>query len=416
MRLLIFAIKNPLKMRYLKFSAVLFLFSLFSVGKSQNNSPNGSFAGAPVLSINTNPQALASGWVGVVASELNTQNGLDQNPALLASEQRVIGFQFLNYAPWLRKVVKGSNLFESGVYASLGKHSFGFSARYMSLPSATLTDIIGGNIGTIEPYEYFLNAKYAIRLSESFSLGAGFKYIRSDLTGGIPIQGFASKPANVFAGDFGLSYRKTLKQTEHFRLRWNAGLSILNIGSRFRYAETADGLFLPQTLKLGSLITLKWNMDNTNYFALDFSYQADKFLVPTPPVYDFGPNGSFIITDGLDPDVSPIRGAIQSFYDAPGGLNEELREIIHQFGTEARLSLAENNLLIVFRAGYFNEHATKGNRKFITAGTGLGIFGIRADFARIIPTVNSASYPATYFVSLGGRFSLNEGSLFKFIE
>lgn len=242
------------------------------------------------------------------------------------------------------------------------------------------------------------------------------KYIRSDLTGGAVIQGIPTNPANVFAGDFGLSYRKTLKQTEHFRLRWNAGLSILNIGSRFRYAETADRLFLPQTLKLGSLITLKWNMDNTNYFALDFSYQADKFLVPTPPVYGLGPNGSIIITEGLDPDVSPIRGAIQSFYDAPGGLNEELREIIHQFGTEARLSVADNKVLIALRGGYFNEHVTKGNRKFITAGLGLGAFGMRIDFARIFPTKQNHPLRGTYFVSLGGRFSLNEGSLFKFIE
>jgi len=403
-------------MRYKKLSAVLFLFSLFSIGKSQYNYPNVQLAGAPVLSINTNPQALGSGSVGVVASELNTQNGLDQNPALLASEQKVIGLQFLNYAPWLRKLVTGSNVFESGVYASLGKHSFGFSARYISIPSATLFGTGGINLGIIEPYEYFLNAKYAIRLSENFSLGAGLKYIRSDLTGGAVIQGIPTSPANAFAGDFGLSYRKTLKQTEHFRLRWNAGLSILNIGSKLRYTETANELFLPQTLKLGSLITMKWNLDNTNYFALDFSYQADKFLVPTPPAYGLGPNGSIIIIDGLDPNVSPIRGAIQSFYDAPGGLNEEIREIIHQFGTEARFSLAENKLLMVFRAGYFNEHATKGNRKFITAGAGFGIFGIRADFARIIPTIQNHPLRGTFFVSLGGRFSLNEGSLFKFIE
>lgn len=39
-----------------------------------------------------------------------------------------------------------------------------------------------------------------------------------------------------------------------------------------------------------------------------------------------------------------------------------------------------------FRAGYFYEHATKGNRKYFTLGAGLkyNVFGI--DFAYLIPT------------------------------
>ncbi|HMT30819.1 MAG TPA: PorV/PorQ family protein, partial [Bacteroidia bacterium] len=39
-----------------------------------------------------------------------------------------------------------------------------------------------------------------------------------------------------------------------------------------------------------------------------------------------------------------------------------------------------------FRAGYFYEHATKGNRKYFTLGAGLkyNVFGV--DFAYLIPT------------------------------
>ena len=40
------------------------------------------------------------------------------------------------------------------------------------------------------------------------------------------------------------------------------------------------------------------------------------------------------------------------------------------------------------RAGYFNEHSTKGNRKFFTVGLGLryNVFGL--DFSYLVPTSN----------------------------
>ena len=40
------------------------------------------------------------------------------------------------------------------------------------------------------------------------------------------------------------------------------------------------------------------------------------------------------------------------------------------------------------RAGYFNEHATKGNRKYLTAGIGIkyNVFGL--NFSYLIPTSN----------------------------
>ncbi|MEX1187743.1 MAG: hypothetical protein WED33_00690 [Bacteroidia bacterium] len=114
--------------------------------------------------------------------------------------------------------------------------------------------------------------------------------------------------------------------------------------------------------------------------------------------------------------MSPFRGIVQSFYDAPEGFNEELREIIHQFGTEARLSFANNKILTALRAGYFNEHNTKGARKFVSAGAGLGVLGMRLDFAKIFPTTKNHPLKGTYFISLGFRLSLNAGSYFRFVE
>ncbi len=119
-------------------------------------------------------------------------------------------------------------------------------------------------------------------------------------------------------------------------------------------------------MTIGTLFTLRRKRLNNNYVATDISYQADKLLVPTPPIYsDSIFNGQFQIISGSNPDVGPFEGAINSFSDAPGGFSEELHEIIHQFGIETRYVFSENKMVAAIRAGYFNEHALKGNRKFV---------------------------------------------------
>ena len=38
------------------------------------------------------------------------------------------------------------------------------------------------------------------------------------------------------------------------------------------------------------------------------------------------------------------------------------------------------------RAGYFNEHSTKGNRKYFTVGIGLQLNVFALDFSYLVPT------------------------------
>ena len=82
----------------------------------------------------------------------------------------------------------------------------------------------------------------------------------------------------------------------------------------------------------------------------------------------------------MDPDVSVVQGMIQSWYDAPGGFSEEMREFSFGGGVEYWY----NNIFAI-RGGFFYEDKTKGNRKFFTLGAGLkyNVFGI--DFAYLIP-------------------------------
>ena len=82
-------------------------------------------------------------------------------------------------------------------------------------------------------------------------------------------------------------------------------------------------------------------------------------------------------------DQSSVSGIFSSFNDAPEGFNEELRELMFSAGIEYWYDKQ-----FAVRAGYYNEHSQKGNRKFFTVGLGLKyqIFGL--NFSYLIPTTN----------------------------
>src|SRR5688572_31334083 len=107
----------------------------------------------PFASIIANAQSMGTGGVGVVASDLNIQNGLDQNPAILSRGKKVMGFQ-LNYVPWLRDQIPEINLYELGYYHSIRpNHTLGFSARYFVLDEINFTDNTGTYIATAQRSE-----------------------------------------------------------------------------------------------------------------------------------------------------------------------------------------------------------------------------------------------------------------------
>ena len=160
------------------------------------------------------------------------------------------------------------------------------------------------------------------------------------------------------------------------------------------YTETADRDFIPINLRLGGRLSV----DIDEYNSISIIADVNKLLVPTPPVYELDSagnpvqdaSGNKVILYGKDPNRSVVSGMVGSFNDAPGVLNssgersigkEELREITYSIGLEYWYSGQ-----FAVRAGYFHEHATKGNRKFFTLGAGLkyNVFGI--DFAYLIPT------------------------------
>ena len=120
-------------------------------------------------------------------------------------------------------------------------------------------------------------------------------------------------------------------------------------------------------------------------------------MVPTPPTYSKINKDS--IVSGYDPDVSVTQGMIQSFYDAPRGLEEELEELKYSVGAEYWYA---NQFAV--RAGYFHEHQNKGNRKYFTLGAGLKLNVFTIDFSYLVPVKQNNPLANTMRFTLGLDF------------
>jgi hypothetical protein len=173
---------------------------------------------------------------------------------------------------------------------------------------------------------------------------------------------------------------------------FNVGVNISNIGRKISYTDNNIGLesFIPTTLRFGP--SYEMEIDRYNNFAvfLDIS----KLLVPTPPVYAYDENGQPVynpdgtpqILEGKSNNVSVFQGMIQSFYDAPGGFNEKMQELMWSAGVEYWY-----NKLFAVRGGYFYEHKNKGNRQYLGLGASIRYSMFDLGFSYIVPTNRQVS-------------------------
>ena len=126
----------------------------------------------------------------------------------------------------------------------------------------------------------------------------------------------------------------------------------------------------------------------------------NKLLVPTPPYTKDGVDYPSRYANNLAEynNIGVIEGAMQSFYDAPGGLSEELQEVQISAGAEYWYSET-----FAFRAGYFFEHKNKGGRQYATVGFGIRYSYFSGDFSYLIPTTTISTNPLsnTIRISIG---------------
>jgi|694.fasta_scaffold01317_21 hypothetical protein len=363
----------------------------------------------PFLQITPDSRSGAMGEAGVALSP--DASTTFWNAAKLAFVEEDLELSF-SYSPWLRQLVNDMSLAYLSGYKKLGKNQgVGGSLRYFTLGNITFTDEVGTVIRDFKPNEFALDMSYGQKFSDKFSGGIAIRYIYSNLTGGQNVLGADSKPGMSVAADVGLFYTNDNMKLSGKDARLNLGANISNIGNKMRYTNSDQRDFIPTNLKLGAAYSVNLDKYNQVSMVLDFN----KLLVPTPPRYSA--DGDSLLA-GMDPNVGTATGMVQSFYDAPGDvdnegnimpgsvLKEELREINIGGGFEYWYDQQ-----FAFRTGYFYENYTKGNRQFITLGAGIKYQVLNIDMSYLIsttqqnPLANTLRF--TLRVALGGNSDNN---------
>jgi hypothetical protein len=266
------------------------------------------------------------------------------------------------------------------------------SLLYSSLGAVPFTDEFGNLERNFNPNEFAVDAAYSRLFSEHFSGGIAFRFIYSNLTGGIYSGGTATKAGMSVAADISGYYRKDISiGSKPGELAF--GLNFSNIGSKMSYSDSQTADFIPMNMRIGSSATV--NLDDHN--KLMATLDINKLLVPTPPLRD-ATTGEII--KGRDPNVSVPVALFTSWFDAPGGLAEELREFTFSPGLEYWY-----NNQFALRGGYFGENATKGNRKYFTAGAGLRLKIFTLDFSYLFPLAQNNPLANTVRFSLSFNFN-----------
>lgn len=404
-------------------SICLQLFLLFFVSGSYTIAQNGTAPSGPQLNaiqtavpfmtITPDSRAGGMGDLGVASEpDINSQYWNSAKYPFMESQGGVA----LSYTPWLRRLINDINLaYLAGFYKLDDKQVVSAALRYFSLGQIIFTDNYGTPQGIYVPNEFAIDAGYSRLLTDNFSGGIVFRFIRSDLTGGQSVGGGESKAAMAIAGDLGFYYRKPDLRLGSKDAILGLGIQIANMGNKVSYTEDQEKSFLPTNLRFGGALTI--NLDDYNSISL--MADVNKLLVPTPPVWatdSIGApirdsEGNQVVAYGKNPFVAVPVGMFQSFYDAPGVVmddgsrsvwREEINEITFSVGMEYwyRKQFA-------IRGGYFHEHETKGNRKYFTVGMGLRLNVFSLDFSYLIPVKQQNPLANTLRFTLGFEFGGN---------
>ena len=359
-------------------------FILFSASVNAQDEPNVITTAIPFLGIAADARAAGLGEQGVATSP--DAYAVQWNPAKLAflPNQHNIG---VNYTPYLGNLVNDIGILQA-VYANRldDRSAFAASIRYFTLGTInTRNDAQGPGID-VQPNEFTIDATYALKLDDQFSMAVSGRFLRSDLRIQQLNEFSDASAASSFGVDISGYYQSEEQVYNDFDGRWRAGFNISNIGPKISYDDTGDENFIPTNLKIGTGFDFILDSYNTIFVGIEFN----KLLVPTPPRrgrVDTNGDGEVtqeddvVIIAGEDDDVNFFAGIFQSFGDAPDGFSEELKEFTWSLGVEYTY-----DDVFALRAGYFNESDIKGARKFATLGAGFEFNAIDVDLSYLFST------------------------------
>ena len=340
----------------------------------------------PFMLIAPDARSSAMGDVGVSTSP--DVYSMHWNPAKYAFIENDFSVG-LAYSPWMHNLVSDMNIAYLGISKRIDpKSTIAATLRYFSLGDITFTTEGNDIIGTYSPNEWAVDVAYSRKLGKYISGSVAARFIYSNLTQGV--KDYAKSAISV-AADIAVYYTRDVYWFNNIGANISWGVSINNIGSKMNYnSASLEKDFIPTNLRFGP--TLKLDIDDYN--SLAFSFDINKLLVPTPPIYLTDSISGAVIYEGGEPviafgkedNIGLVQGMFQSFYDAPGGFKEELKEFTLGIGAEYWY----NNIFAV-RTGFFHEAKMKGNRRYLTFGAGLHYNVFNIDVSYLVPVNNTST-------------------------
>ncbi len=343
-------------------------------------SPDARASGMGDMGIATTPDANSSFW------------NLAKTP--FSKNKTSIGF---TYAPWLKSLgLSDVYLATLGFNTKLGdgQSAIGASLRYFSLGNIQFTDYAGNNISQFRPREMAIDFGYARKLSDRLSLGVALRYINSNLVSG-NVGGVNYKAGNAIAGDISLYYDGVTEKNGG-GFAW--GVSLSNLGSKIGYTnDNQNKDYIPANLGIGFQYT--YAIDEVN--KLNLAFDINKLLVPAPPLAT-GDQYQDSVSLAEYRSSSVISSWGKSLGDG-GGLMKSLQISV---GAEYVY-----NDQFSFRAGYFMEDKSEGNRKYFTIGAGIKYNVMNFNFSYLVPSGSGVSQnPLNNTVRFGISFDLDPDS------
>ena len=344
---------------------VLIVFITLSISalSAQSNS-RVITTGVPFLLISPDARSAGMGELGVATSaDVYSQQW---NPAKYVFSEKSQGVG-ISYTPYLSKLVDDIFLANVTYFSKNTERSaWGASLKYFSLGDIEFNDLVNNTIiqqGIERPNELTLDISYGLLLNEKFSMAVAGRFIRSDLKVSSDVD---ATPASTLGVDIAAYYQGETFDLGSNKAMMRHGINISNIGPRLKYDEGGQKNYIPTNLRIGSGLDLILDSNNS----VNFNFELNKLLVPSP-IAVFSDAGEF--QGYQQPDITFLKGIFESFGDAPGGFEEELKEITWAAGIEYVFQD-----IFALRTGYFNESLEKGSRRFLTLGAGFSL-----DFATI---------------------------------
>ncbi len=348
----------------------------------------------PFLTIAADARSAGMGDMGVATSA--DAFAQQWNPAKFAFAERKMGIG-LSYTPYLESIITDISLLNASFYNKIDEQSaFAIGLRYFTLGEIELRQFANDPGTLAKPNELALDGSYSLKLSPTFSMAVGGRYIRSNLK--LPQNGDVdSRAASSFAVDVAGFYRSREIAYNNFDGRWRAGFNLSNLGGKIQYDNGGQENFLPTNLKFG--LGFDFILDEANVLGLTSEF--NKLLVPTPQ--DFNGDGTIDAVDNEEyQKIGFLSGVFKSFGDAPDGFGEELKEYTWALGAEYTYQDA-----FMVRTGYFHESEEKGSRKFFTLGAGFKFKAAQIDLSYLFST-SQVKNPLENTLRFSLTFSLGE--------